>query len=400
MNRSPLRGYLGSVNQDEEADALRVAVLSPPWIPVPPPGYGGIEAVIDLLCRALVRRGHDVTLFAAPGSTSAATVVSCLDEPHPEDIERSLFEADHVARAFAAIEAGLPRGRRYDVVHDHCGFTAVAMADRLEVPVVHTLHGPIRDIDCRAFYDHHGHKVSAVALSEDQAGEAPPGLVIDAVIPNPIDVGAWPLVSEKEDFLLWVGRMTAGKGPHRALEVACRCGADLVLAGPVQPGQEEYFAAAVEPHLGRPGVSYVGEVGGRRKAELFGRARALLMPIRWPEPFGMVMVEALATGTPVIAFPEGAAPEIVEHGCNGFLVADEEEMAAAVGELDSIEARRCRESAERFDADRIACRYEEVYRRAASARLRAAPAAPEREKIGTTGRPSLLPVVPHPGHVG
>ena len=392
MNRSPLRGYREWVNQDEVDGALRVAVLSPPWIPVPPPGYGGIEAVLDLLCRALVRRGHEVTLFAAPGSTSVATVFSCLDEPHPEDIERSLFEVDHVARAFAAIEAGMPGGGRYDVVHDHCGFTAVAMADRFGLPVVHTLHGPIRDGDCRAFYDHHGHKVSAVALSKAQAREAPPGLVIDAVIPNPIEVDAWPLVSEKEDFLLWIGRMTAGKGPHRALEVASRCGAELVLAGPVQPGQEEYFRAEVEPHLDRPGVSYVGEVGGRREVELFGRARALLMPIRWPEPFGMVMVEALATGTPVIAFPEGAAPEIVEHGCSGFLVADEEEMAAAVGKLDSIDPRRCRESAERFDADRIACRYEEVYRRAAGAPLRAPQAPPAREEIGTAGRPSRLPI--------
>jgi glycosyltransferase involved in cell wall biosynthesis len=332
---------------------------------VPPPGYGGIEAVLDLLCGALVRRGHDVTLFASPGSSSDAAVVSLLDQSHPDEIERALYEADHVARAFAAIEAGRPGGRRYDVIHDHCGFTTVAMADRVGVPVVHTLHGPVGDGDGRSFYDHHGHKVTAVALSEAQARMAPAGLGVDAVIPNPIDVAAWRLAGEKEDFVLWIGRMTAGKGPHRAVEAARRAGANLVLAGPVQPGQEDFFRAEVEPHLGSPGVSYVGEVGGRRKMELFARARALLMPIRWPEPFGMVMVEALATGTPIVAFPEGAVPEIVEHGRSGFLVDDEDGMAAAIAELDSLEPWRCRESAERFDSDRVAARYEAVYRRAA-----------------------------------
>jgi glycosyltransferase involved in cell wall biosynthesis len=349
----------------EEEGALRVAVLSPPWIPVPPPGYGGIEVVLDLLCRALVGRGVDVTLFAAPGSRSEATVVSPLDEPHPGEIEHSLYESDHVSRAFELVDAGAPGGRPYDVVHDNCGFAAVAMADRVETPLVHTLHGPLEDPCIHSFYDHHGHKVTAVALSEAQAGQAPDGLVVEAVIPNPIDVAAWPLVGEKDDFLLWIGRMTAGKGPQRALEVARRCHSKLVLAGPVQPGQEEFFQTEVEPHLDSSRVSYVGEVGGRRKVELFARAKALLMPIRWPEPFGMVMVEALATGTPVIAFPEGSAPEIVEDGRSGFLVEDEEEMAAAVQRVASIDPWDCRESAQRFDCDRVAAEYEEVYRQAA-----------------------------------
>jgi glycosyltransferase involved in cell wall biosynthesis len=347
------------------SEPLRVAVLSPPWIPVPPPGYGGIEVVLDLLCRALVRRGNDVTLFAPPGSHSEATVVSPLGESHPDEIEQSLYEADHVARAFELVDAGAPGGRGYDVVHDNCGFTAVAMADRIEAPLVHTLHGPLDATCIHAFYDHHGHKVTAVALSEAQARTAPAGLAVEAVIPNPIDVAAWPLVAEKDDFLLWIGRMTDDKGPQRALEAARRCDANLVLAGPVQPGQEEFFEAEVEPHLDSSAVSYVGEVGGRRKQELFARARALLMPIRWPEPFGMVMVEALATGTPVIAFREGSAPEIVEDGVCGFLVDDEEEMAAAVARLSSLDPWDCRESAQRFDCGQIAAAYEDVYRRAA-----------------------------------
>jgi glycosyltransferase involved in cell wall biosynthesis len=355
---------------------FRVAMLAPPWIAVPPPGYGGIEEVVDLLCSALQRRGNEVTLFAAPGSRSRGAVVSPLADAHPDEIQRSLHEADHVARAFELVDAGEPGDKPYTVLHDHCGFVAVAMADRLRTPIVHTLHGPFDDPGVVAFYGHHGHKVHLVALSESQAGDCPAGLQTAAVIPNPIDVAAWPLGERKEDYLLWIGRMNEEKGPHRALEAARLARSPLVLAGPVQPGQEEFFEREVSPHLDRPGVTYVGEVGGRRKAELFAKARALLMPIRWAEPFGMVMVEALATGTPVIAFSEGSAPEIVEDGRCGFLVEDTEEMAAAVARLGSIEPSACREAAHRFDSDSIAARYEDVYRAAAGRPAGNALAAP------------------------
>jgi glycosyltransferase involved in cell wall biosynthesis len=332
--------------------------------------------VVDLLCTALLRRGNDVTLFAAPGSRSRCEVVNPLAAAHPDEIERSLHESDHVARAFELVDAGLPGERPYTVLHDNCGFAAVAMADRLRTPIVHTLHGPFDDAAIVAFYAHHGHKVHAVALSEAQLGDSPASLRIAAVVPNPIDVAAWPFSERKGDYLLWIGRMNEEKGPHRALEAARRSGSRLVLAGPVQPGQEEFFEREVAPHLDRPDVSYVGEVGGRRKAELFAGARALLMPIRWPEPFGMVMVEALATGTPVIAFAEGSAPEIVEDGRCGFLVEDVEGMAAAVARLGSIEPFDCREAARRFDADSVAARYEDVYRAAQRAGGEALAAAP------------------------
>jgi glycosyltransferase involved in cell wall biosynthesis len=354
---------------------LRVAVLAPPWIPVPPPGYGGIEAVLDLLCAALVRRGHDVTLFAAPGSRSPATVITPLEDTHPDEIERALYEADHVARAFELIEGGVPGERPYDVIHDHCGFTAVAMADRVSVPVVHTLHGPVDERGVHVFYRHHGPKVAAVAISAAQAAAAPDTLRVEAVIPNPIDVDAWPDGAVKDDYLLWVGRMTPVKGPHRAIQVARRTGRRLILAGPVQPGQEEFFRTEIEPRLGSR-ISYLGEVGGRRKRELFARARALLMPIRWPEPFGMVMVEALAAGTPVLAFREGSAPEIVEHGETGFLVADEAEMAEAVERVSDIDPARCRAAARRFDADEVAAAYERIYRRACGTEARRVESGP------------------------
>jgi glycosyltransferase involved in cell wall biosynthesis len=217
---------------------LRIAMLAPPWIPVPPPGYGGIELVVALLCDALVAKGHDVDLFSAPGSTSTE------------------------------------------------------------------------------------------------------------------------------------------KGRHRAIEVARAARRPLVLAGPVQPGCEQLFREEVEPHIDGETIRYVGEVGGARKQRLFANASALLMPIRWPEPFGMVMVEALAAGTPVLAFAQGSAPEVIEHGETGFLVDDEREMAALVEHVGVIDPQRCRSSvAERFAPDRVAAFYEKVYfetlRRGAPVRLEA-----------------------------
>jgi glycosyltransferase involved in cell wall biosynthesis len=178
-------------------------------------------------------------------------------------------------------------------------------------------------------------------------------------------VDSWPVGYRKEDYLLWVARMTEEKGPHRAIRVAQATGRPLVLAGPVQPGHERFFAKEVEPHIDNEMIRYVGEVGGARKQRLFADAFAFLMPIRWPEPFGMVMVEALAAGTPVLAFAHGAAPEIVEHGVNGFLVEDEEEMAAMVEKAGDIDPEQCRRTAaERFAPDRVAAGYEGVYREA------------------------------------
>ncbi len=344
-----------------ERKSLRVAVVAPPWIPVPPPGYGGIEAVVALVCQELVARGHDVTLFAAPGSRSAARVYSPLHETHADQIGSSLYESDHVGTAYDVVDRAAAEDRPFDVVHDHSGFTAVAMADRVSAPVVHTLHAPFND-ETRPFYQRHGHKARLVAISRFQLEHAPPGVQVADVAPNPIRVEDWPFRADKDDYMLWMGRMDPVKGAHLAIKAAQAAGTKLVLAGPVQPGQQEYFRSEIEPHIDGHAVVFLGEVRGVHRKELFARAKAFVMPIRWAEPFGMVMVEALACGTPVIAFPEGAASEIVIDGENGFHVADEQSMAAAVGLLDAINPARCRESVtSRYDAAIVADCYEAVY---------------------------------------
>ena len=337
-------------------------MLAPPWIPVPPPGYGGIEQVIALLAAELTERGNHVTLFAAPGTRSDARVLSPLEGPHPDEIEMSLYEADHVASTFARMEQADPP---FDVLHDNCGFTAFAFADRIDTPVLHTLHGPFTE-QTTAFYRRHADKAKAVALSGYQADQAPAELDVVAVIGNPIVVDDFPFGAEEGDYLLWIGRLNEDKGPNRAIAAAREAGARLLLAGPVQPGQESFFEREVEPHLdGR--IRYIGEVGDEKR-ELYAGASALLMPIRWAEPFGLVMTEAMACGTPVIAFPEGSAPEIVVHGETGFVVDDEHEMAATVARIGEIDRGRCRESArERFDVSAVAEAYESAYERVAQA---------------------------------
>jgi glycosyltransferase involved in cell wall biosynthesis len=352
----------------EDGGPMRVAMLAPPWIPVPAPGYGGIEEVVRLLCAGLTARGHDVTLFAPPGSSSDAEVVTLLDEAHPDEIQKAQFESDHVARAFGAIDEAAERGEPYDVVHDHVGHTALAMADRLTAPLVHTLHGPFTEDACR-FYAEHGPKACIVGISRAQLDSGPAEMGGGRVVHNPIETSEWPFSAEKDDYVLWIGRMSPDKGPHRAIAAAREAGVRLLLAGPVQPGQDEFFAEEVEPALG-DGIEYVGEADAERKRELYLHARALLMPIRWPEPFGLVMVESLVCGTPVIAFPEGSVPEVVRDGVTGFVVDDEHAMAEAIGRAGDLDPEACRRDCEeRFSVEAVVRGYEDVYR--AAMRMRA-----------------------------
>ena len=342
---------------------LKIAMLAPPWLPIPPPGYGGIESVIDSLCHALVGRGHDVALFAAPGSEAACPVHAVLDSPLPDEIGKAMHEARHVSGALALIDREAELGRPFDVIHDHNEAVTVAFADRIAVPVVHTVHGPFT-AEARDLYARNTAAL-LVGLSRAQLTAAPSEASVHGAIANPLDVADWPFVARGEGHLVWLGRFAPEKGAHVAIRAARLARQPLVLAGPVQPGQEEYFDREIAPHIDDAQVRYVGEVGGEAKNELLAGADAMLMPISWPEPFGMVMIEAMACGTPVIAFDEGSAPEVVRHGVGGLIVADVEAMARAVGEVAGIDRAGCRAwVAELCDPDGVASSYEDAYRAA------------------------------------
>jgi hypothetical protein len=217
--------------------ALRVAMLAPPWISIPPPAYGGIEVVVALLCDALVARGHAVTLFAAPGSHSTATVHTLLNDAYPNTIGSAMHESDHVAGAWTQIEAAGGQGDEFDVVHNHSGFTALAMADRIVVPVVHTLHGAFTRETAR-FYQRHGHKARLVAISRSQATSAPPGVTVDAVVFNPIAVDEWPLHADNRTTCCGSAGWIRSRAPTaRSSPLASRGGHWYCRAGANRTGE-------------------------------------------------------------------------------------------------------------------------------------------------------------------
>ncbi|WP_031469564.1 glycosyltransferase family 4 protein [Sciscionella sediminilitoris] len=333
---------------------MRIGLIAPPWLPVPPPAYGGTEAVIDNLARGLRARGHDITLFSLGESTCPVDTAS-LYELACEPIGASIPEAAHVLAGYEEL-----RNAGVDLIHDHTMLGPLLGAPHARVPVVATNHGPFTAA-ARRLYTRSAEHAAIVAISHSQARSA--GTVpISAVIHHGIDLEQYRPGSGTGGYALFVGRMCADKGVHHAVRVAKRAGRELVIATKIrEPAERAYFEEAVRPLLGPDDAPPVEQPLPRR-LELFREAEVLLNPIRWPEPFGLVMAEALGSGTPVLAFPNGAAPEIVADGETGFLCADEEEMGIAVDKLASIERPLCRSSAERhFSLHRMAADHERLY---------------------------------------
>jgi len=341
---------------------LRIAEIAPVWVPVPPPTYGGIEWVVSLLADGLAGRGHEVTLFAAEGSNSTARLVS------PVDGQRDLSQmgkdiTDEVVHALPAYQ----QADQFDLIHDHTGLgTALAAARKgAQPPVVHTLHGPWNDAS-RRFFAAVSPPVRLIAISEAQAA-GNPDLDYAGVVHNGLDLGAHPYKDTKEDFLLFLGRCNPEKGPELAVEVAKRAGLPLVMAMKRSERHElEHWEKEVEPRLAGT-EELVLDADHGTKVDLLGRARATLFPIQWPEPFGLVMIESMACGTPVIAMASGAAPEIVADGITGFLTPDRDAMVEAVARTPEINPAACRDRvAERFSAEAMVTKTERIFERVAA----------------------------------
>jgi glycosyltransferase involved in cell wall biosynthesis len=344
---------------------VRIALLSPPWIPVPPSGYGGIEWIVSLLAEELVARGHDVTLFATGDSKTSADLRYVFDVGPVAQMHQALPYSMHVGAAYQHIAEEARAGRPYDVVHDHTAWLSLAFAPLIPTPVVHTLHGAAIEAE-RDFFHFVRNNADFVAISQYQTRTFTRIQITD-VVPNAVDVQSYPFSAEKDDYLLSLGRIARDKAQHLAIEVAKRAGMPLVLAGKIDPGDDRaYFDEMILPHVDGQNVRFEGEVPDDRKRELFARARAFVFPIQWDEPFGLVMIEAMACGTPVIATPHGAVPEVVTDGVNGFIATSVDDMVEAVNKIETISPEVCRAVVEqRFAPSVMTDGYEAVYRRVA-----------------------------------
>ncbi len=337
---------------------MRILQIAPLWETVPPPAYGGTEAVVHTLVEELVRMGHDVTLWASGDSRTSARLRSC----YP----RSLRTDDHVEckTLYAWQHAALALGdaRRYDVVHNHAGEPVMAMSVLVpDVPMLSTMHCLITP-DTRFIWDRYrGHYNN---ISQAQRRTMPPveRARFAGVVYNAIDVASFPYQEKKDGHLLFLSRISPEKGPHLAVEVARRTGRRLLMAGKVDQADQAFFETTVRPLIDGDQVVFLGEADARMKRDLYRNASALILPITWEEPFGLVMIEAQACGTPVITFKHGAAPEIVVQGVTGYVAETLDEMAEAVHRLADIHPALCRAHVERqFDAPIMAMNYLRLY---------------------------------------
>lgn len=333
---------------------MRIGVIASPWVPVPPPAYGGTEAVVNNLCVGLERRGHEVYLVTIGDSTCPVTRITVFDHP-PAAIGEASSEIVQARAAYALFQD-------VDVIHDHTTLGPQFLPDTIDVPVVTTVHGPFWP-ETRMMQATRPANLALIAISHAQRAMAPE-VDVEGVIHHGIDLDLYRPGPGGGGYLMFIGRMSPDKGPDRAIEVARRAGMPIVLAAKMrESGEVTYFEQQVRPLLG-PDVTFLGEADIETRLDLLRRAEALVNPIRWPEPFGLVMAEALACATPVIALPFGAAPEIVDDGTTGFLCDDLDDMVAAVGRLDRIDRAACRQAAaERFSVDRMAADHEALYER-------------------------------------
>lgn len=347
--------------------SLRIAQVSPLYESVPPQRYGGTERVVAYLSDALVAAGHDVTLFASGDSqTSARLEAIC---------PRALRLAgchDALAHHVRMLGRVYRQADRFDVIHCHTDYLGLPLAALAKTPTVVTLHGRLDLADLAPLYDELD-DVPLVSISDAQRAPLPDANW-RATVRHGLPIRDFPFSPRGSDALLFLGRISPEKRPDTAIRVAVRAGVRLRIAAKVDAVDQGYFTDVIRPLLSHPLIEFIGEVTDAEKRALLGDSRALLFPIDWPEPFGLVMIEALACGTPVIARPCGSVPEVVRHGVSGWIADGEDELVAAVAAAAGLDRRACRAEFERrFTADTMLRGYLDVYRSAIAGRRHGVP---------------------------
>ncbi|MDR7542892.1 MAG: glycosyltransferase family 4 protein [Armatimonadota bacterium] len=337
---------------------MRIAQVAPLFESVPPRLYGGTERVVWSLTEALVRRGHDVTLFASGDSATSARLVPCC--------EQGLRLAGQItdAHAFTTIQLGMvySRADEFDIIHNHIDYASFPMARLVQTPTLTTLHGRL-DLPAMRRISQFFRDLPLVSVSRAQRTPLRTANWI-ATIYHGIPLEHYRLRPRPGQYLAFLGRISPEKRLDRAIEIARATDLPLKVAAKIDPADQDYYRHAIKPLLDHPLVEYAGEIDEREKDRFLGEAYAYLFPIDWPEPFGLTMIEAMATGTPVIAMACGSVPEIVEPGLTGFVCRSLDEMIAAVRRVPEIDRRVCRRRVEeRFGAERMAADYEAVYER-------------------------------------
>ena len=337
---------------------MRVAIIAPPWVPVPPPAYGGIETALDHLARGIQAAGQDVFLFTTGDSSCRVARGWGLPQAAGTVSTGAATELRHVINAYDAV-----RDWGADLVHDHT-LVGPVYGQRFDTPIVTTNHGPF-DSELGDYYRMIGESVPIIAISRHQASVgAAHGIAVAAMIHHGVDVEAFPVGDGSGGYAVFLGRMSPDKGVHTAARVARAAGVPLKIAAKLrEPAEQAYFDSAVRPLLGGD-IEFVGEVGGATKLELLAGASGLLNPLAWPEPFGMVMIEALACGTPVVATACGSVPELVDNGVTGFVRSTEAGLAASLAHIKSLDRAQCRKvAAERYGTGRMVAEHLELYSR-------------------------------------
>lgn len=336
---------------------LKILQVAPLWESVPPHAYGGTEAVVHVLVEELVRRGHEVTLCASGDSRTSARLIA----HYPRSLRTAELE-NKAIYSWQHAALSLKDARHYDIVHNHAGEEVMALAHLIpDVPMLTTMHCLVTP-DTQFIWDRYpGHYNT---ISRSQYAEMPQvsGGIYGGVVYNGIDVASFPLQTDKDDHLLFLSRISPEKGPHLAVEAARLCGKKLIMAGKIDSYDQRFFDTTIAPLIDGDRVVFVGEADATKKRELYKNAACVLMPLTWEEPFGLVLAEAQACGTPVIAFNRGAAAEIVTDGITGFVVDTVEQMAGAVLRLNEIDPLACRRHVEdHFDGRSMADRYLHLY---------------------------------------